>query len=57
MIMSNRFYKIHKNKIDEFIELAIKEDVGHGDHSSLSCFDMNANGSLVVTNNESCVIA
>jgi len=57
MIMSNRFYKIHKNKIDEFIELAIKEDVGHGDHSSLSCFDMNANGSLVATNNESCVIA
>ena len=39
MIMLKDYYKQHQNKFEEFIDSALKEDIGSGDHTSLSCID------------------
>ncbi len=42
---------------EEFIELALKEDVGDGDHSSLACIPADATGKAVLKIKEQGVIA
>ncbi len=37
--MPKNFYNSYKNEIESFIDLALAEDIGVGDHSSLSCID------------------
>ncbi len=37
--MPNSFFKQYKNQIEKFIDQALEEDLGAGDHSSLSCID------------------
>lgn len=43
--------------IDELIELAIKEDIGDGDHSSLSCISANETGRAQLLVKQSGVLA
>ena len=39
MTMPKDYYAQHQNQFEEFIDSAFKEDIGSGDHSSLSCID------------------
>ena len=43
--------------IDDLINVAIKEDIGDGDHTSLSCIPQNAQGKAHLLVKEDCVIA
>ncbi len=43
--------------IDDLINIAIKEDIGDGDHTSLSCIPQNAQGKAHLLVKEDCVIA
>lgn len=43
--------------IDQLIDLAIREDVGDGDHTSLACIPLNANGKAQLLVKEEGVIA
>ncbi|OFZ01132.1 MAG: nicotinate-nucleotide diphosphorylase (carboxylating) [Bacteroidetes bacterium RIFCSPLOWO2_12_FULL_31_6] len=43
--------------IDELIELAIKEDIGDGDHTSLACIPKNATGKAQLLVKENGIIA
>lgn len=45
------------NNIDELIKLAIKEDIGDGDHTSLSCIPNNAKGKAKLLVKEIGIIA
>ena len=47
-------YKLY---IDELIELSIKEDIGDGDHSSLSSIPLTANGKMKLLIKEDGIIA
>jgi nicotinate-nucleotide pyrophosphorylase (carboxylating) len=38
----------YQHQLEELISNALREDVGDGDHSSLSCIDKNANGKAVL---------
>jgi nicotinate-nucleotide pyrophosphorylase (carboxylating) len=43
--------------LTSFIESALKEDVGSGDHSTLSCIDTNKKGKAILHVKESGVLA
>ena len=43
--------------IDDLIDIAIKEDIGDGDHTSLSCVPKNVTGKAQLLVKENCVIA
>lgn len=43
--------------INELIEIAIKEDIGDGDHTSLSCIPKGAKGKAQLLVKENCIIA
>ena len=43
--------------IDELINIAIKEDIGDGDHTSLSCIPQSATGKAHLIVKEACIIA
>ena len=43
--MPDNFYKNYKNEIESFIDQALSEDIGAGDHSSLSCIDSSKKNS------------
>jgi nicotinate-nucleotide pyrophosphorylase (carboxylating) len=43
--------------IDQLIDLAIREDVGDGDHTSLACIPLNANGKAQLLIKEEGIIA
>ena len=45
------------NYINDLIDIAIKEDIGDGDHTSLSCIPINANGKAHLLVKESGIIA
>jgi nicotinate-nucleotide pyrophosphorylase (carboxylating) len=45
------------NYIDDLIDIAIKEDIGDGDHTSLSCIPKNANGKAQLLVKEQGIIA
>jgi nicotinate-nucleotide pyrophosphorylase (carboxylating) len=38
----------YQHQLEELISNALREDVGDGDHSSLSCIDKNANGKAIL---------
>jgi nicotinate-nucleotide pyrophosphorylase (carboxylating) len=38
----------YQHQLEELISNALKEDIGDGDHSSLSCIDENANGKAIL---------
>ena len=37
--MPDNFFNRYKKPIESFIDQALREDIGLGDHSSLSCID------------------
>jgi nicotinate-nucleotide pyrophosphorylase (carboxylating) len=45
------------NYTNELIDIAIKEDIGDGDHTSLSCIPKNATGKAHLLVKEDCIIA
>ncbi|PCI99603.1 MAG: nicotinate-nucleotide diphosphorylase (carboxylating) [Flavobacteriales bacterium] len=45
------------NYIDDLIKIAIKEDIGDGDHTSLSCIPKDATGKAHLLVKEKCIIA
>lgn len=47
----------HQILIDQLIDLAIREDVGDGDHTSLACIPLNANGKAHLLIKEDGIIA
>lgn len=51
------FYKKHKGPIDHFIINALKEDIDHGDHTSLSCLSNQQHNSVKLIAKESGIIA
>ena len=42
---------------NQLIDIAIKEDIGDGDHTSLSCIPLNAQGKAQLLVKENCIIA
>lgn len=51
------FYKKHKASIDQFIINALEEDIGHGDHTSLSCLSSQQHNSVKLIAKERGIIA
>jgi len=52
------FYKLFKMiNLDEIIATAIREDIGDGDHSSLSCIPVSANGKARLLVKENGILA
>ena len=51
------FYKRYKDPIDQFIINALQEDIGHGDHTSLSCLSNQQNNKVKLIAKESGIIA
>ena len=47
----------YKPFVDELIELCIKEDIGDGDHTSLSCIPENEHGRMRLLCKQEGVIA
>ncbi len=57
MIMKNNFLKKYTTEIDLFIKSSLKEDIGKGDISSLSCLNNDIMSTVELISNESCIIA
>ena len=55
--MIKNFIKRYKNQLDFFIENALNEDIGTGDHTSLSCVDSQIKSSAKLIVKESGHIA
>ena len=51
------FYKRYKDPIDQFIINALQEDIGHGDHTSLSCLSNQQHNKVKLIAKESGIIA
>lgn len=51
------FYKLYKDPIDQFITTALLEDIGDGDHTSLSCLSHKQNSKTILIAKESGKIA
>jgi nicotinate-nucleotide pyrophosphorylase (carboxylating) len=47
----------YEQQLTELIRSALQEDIGSGDHSTLSCIDKEAKGSAVLKIKEDCIIA
>ncbi len=43
--------------IQNFVQLALAEDVGNGDHSTLACIDKQANGKAILKIKQDCILA
>ncbi len=50
-------HKVINEYIDKLIDLAIAEDIGDGDHSSLSCIPENETGKVKLLVKEEGVLA
>ncbi len=48
---------IHSEKFHQLISSALLEDIGDGDHSTLSCIDKNAKGKAILKIKQDCVLA
>ena len=48
---------IHSEKLHQLISSALLEDIGDGDHSTLSCIDKNAKGKAILKIKQDCVLA
>lgn len=53
----SKFYQQYRREIHQFITQAIKEDIGTGDHSSLSCLDPQIESRVQIVAKESGIIA
>lgn len=53
----SKFYQQYRREIHQFITQAIKEDIGAGDHSSLSCLDPQIESRVQIVAKESGIIA
>ena len=51
------FYKKYKDPIDQFITNALQEDIGHGDHTSLSCLSNQQHNRVKLIAKERGIIA
>ena len=51
------FYKKYKDPIDQFIISALAEDIGHADHTSLSCLSNQQHNRVEMIAKESGIIA
>ena len=51
------FYKEHQSKILSFIELALKEDIGEGDHTSMACLSTSTKAQAKLLVKEEGIIA
>jgi nicotinate-nucleotide pyrophosphorylase (carboxylating) len=57
MTMRKDFYKTYQKEFETFIDAALKEDIGSGDHSSLSCIDANTESTAVLLVKQEGVLA
>lgn len=48
MTMLKDYYKIYQTQFEDFIDNALKEDIGNVDHSSLSCIDPKSNSTAAL---------
>ncbi len=55
--MSSEFYTQYRSEFEVFIEAALKEDIGSGDHSSRSCIDPMRENTAVLWAKEEGIIA
>ena len=53
----SKFYQQYCKEIHQFIALAVKEDIGTGDHSSLSCLDPQVESKVQIVAKEPGIIA
>lgn len=56
-IMTTDFYTQNQQQFEHFIDQALQEDLGEGDHSGLACIDDTAQQSAVLIAKEDCRIA
>ena len=56
-IMKIDFYSQNRSKFEHFIDEALEEDLGAGDHSGRACIDSNTKKSAVLLVKEECRIA
>ena len=57
MTMRENFYKKYQAEFERFIDLALKEDIGSGDHSSLSCIDQESKSTAVLLTKQEGILA
>jgi nicotinate-nucleotide pyrophosphorylase (carboxylating) len=57
MIMPKGYYKLHQTQFESFIDSALKEDIGSGDHSSISCIDGKSKSTAVLLTNQKGILA
>lgn len=55
--MHKDFYKIYQTQFEDFIDAALKEDIGSGDHSSLSCIDAKNQSTAVLLTKQNGILA
>ena len=55
--MKTDFYSENRQQLEHFIDEALKEDIGFGDHSGRACIDVNAKQKAVLVVKEECRIA
>lgn len=57
MIMPKDYYKLHQSQFEIFIDSALREDIGSGDLSSLSCIDHESKSTAVLLTKQDGIIA
>jgi len=57
MTMPEEYYKKYQTEFESFIDTALKEDLGNGDHTSLSCIDPQSKRSAVLLTKQSGILA
>ena len=55
--MPKDYYKLHQIQFEIFIDSALKEDIGSGDHSSLSCIDQESKSTAVLMTKQEGILA
>lgn len=55
--MPKDYYKLHQTQFEIFIDSALKEDIGSGDHSSLSCIDQESKSTAVLLTKQEGILA
>jgi len=55
--MPKDYYKLHQTQFEIFIDSALKEDIGSGDHSSLSCIGKESKSTAVLLTKQEGILA
>ena len=55
--MPKDYYKLHQTQFETFIDSALKEDIGSGDHSSISCIDNESKSTAVLLTKQDGILA